>query len=619
MRKRKRENPLNKIHPIRSARIRTVNFLVIVPRMVRIAWKAQSLCFVGVLSIRCVQGLFPLATAWVTKAIFDLLAQSLQGHVMLQNVFLLLGAQVALSVANQLLSPLNQYLVQELGRQVSLEIKTSVYSKLNSIDGLACFEDPHFHNTIQVVTNGVQFTPQMALNTFIAVIQGVITISSFVGVLLAFSPLLAMIVGIAVLPQVYAQFKFGQQRFQVVLGNSPKERRAMYYGRVLSWIEYVKEVRLFNLGEYFLRRFVQTTREIYQTQRTQQKRELRWQAGLSMLTSLISAGAFVTIILQAFTGKISIGDVTLYTSAVASVQGTLSSMISGLTRLNENALFFQQYADLLALPQQLQISSSPRSVPELTEGITLRDVSFRYSEQHPWVLRHIDLFLPAGKCLALVGLNGAGKTTLVKLLTRMYDPTEGQILWDGIDFRELSPSELRQHIGTIFQDFAHYDLSVQHNIGLGEVSRIEDGDAVQQAASSAGIHQRILRLQDGYRSILSRWLAETESTGVDFSGGEWQKIALARMFMRDADVLMLDEPTAALDAQAEYELYLHFRELMQGRTCLLITHRFSTVRMADYVAVLEKGSIIEYGQHDALIKRDGTYAKLYAMQAASYK
>lgn len=310
---------------------------------------------------------------------------------------------------------------------------------------------------------------------------------------------------------------------------------------------------------------------------------------------------------------------TLYTSAVASVQGTLSGMISGLTRLNENALFFRQYTDLLALPQQLQIARVPRAVPELTEGITLRDVSFRYSEQHPWVLRHVDLFLPTGKCLALAGLNGAGKTTLVKLLTRMYNPTEGQILWDGIDFREFAPSELRQHIGTIFQDFAHYDLSVQHNIGLGEVSRIEDISAVHRAASDAGIHQRILALREGYQSILSRWLAETESAGVDFSGGEWQKIALARMFMREADVLMLDEPTAALDAQAEYELYLHLRKLMQGRTCLLITHRFSTIRMADYVAVLEKGSIVEYGPHDELVERDGVYTKLYAMQAASYK
>ncbi|MGH2449242.1 MAG: ABC transporter ATP-binding protein [Chloroflexota bacterium] len=587
--------------------------------MIKLTWQAQPRHFVSLLCIQCIQGLVPLATAWVTKVLFDLLALSLQGHVYLQDVFILLVFQVTLSVCNQILSPMSQYLKQELGRNLSLTIKTNVYQKLNSLSGLACFEDPRFHDTIQVVANGAQFTPQQALAAFISLIQGVITVSAFLGVLLAFSPLLAAIVGIATLPQVYAQLKFGHQRFRIAFGNSPKERHAAYYGQVLSWVQYAKEVRLFNLGDYFLKHFVQTTQEIYQTQRSQQKREMRWQGGLSVLTSLVAAGAFIVVVLQAFAGKLSIGDVSLYTSAVVSVQSTLIGIVFGLSQLNENALFFRQYTDLLDLPEQIQMSRSPHPVPTLTRGITLRHVSFRYSEQHPWVLRHVDLFLPAGECLALVGLNGAGKTTLVKLLTRMYDPTEGEILWDGIDLREFDPTALRQHIGTIFQDFAHYDLSVQHNIGLGEIAEMENLPAVQQAATRAGVHQRILALSEGYQSVLSRWLAKKEAVGVDLSGGEWQKIALARMFMRHADMLMLDEPTAALDAQAEYELYLHFRELMRGRTCLLIAHRFSTVRMADHIAVLEHGSIIEYGQHEELGEQEGTYARLYEMQAASYK
>ncbi|GER90142.1 hypothetical protein KDW_43040 [Dictyobacter vulcani] len=219
--------------------------------------------------------------------------------------------------------------------------------------------------------------------------------------------------------------------------------------------------------------------------------------------------------------------------------------------------------------------------------------------------------------MALVGLNGAGKTTLVKLLTRLYNPTEGQILWDGIDISEFDPRELRQHMGTIFQDFAHYDLTVYQNIGLGNVAHIEHPDSIQQAAIQAGIHEHITKLPHSYQTFLGRWLAD-DAVGVDLSGGEWQKIALARMFMRKVDMLILDEPTAALDAQAEYDLYHQFHTFIQGRTSLLITHRFSTVSMADKIAVLEEGQIIACGSHQELLAQGGTYATLYRMQAANY-
>jgi ATP-binding cassette subfamily B protein len=333
---------------------------------------------------------------------------------------------------------------------------------------------------------------------------------------------------------------------------------------------------------------------------------------------VVSTAAFVIVVMQAFAGRLSLGDVALYTSAIASVQTALTSLVLALSRSNDSALFFNQYTKLLSLEQPLAVGDAQMPVLPLTSGITLHDVSFRYSEQHPWILRHVDLFLPAHQCLALVGLNGSGKTTLVKLLTRLYDPTEGQILWDGIDIRKFDPLELRRHMGAIFQDFSRYDLSVQENIGLGEVELVEDLSAVQKAAMKAGIHERITALPRGYQSILSKWLAQKDD-GVDFSGGEWQKLALARMFMRDSEMLILDEPTAALDAEAEYTLYQHFKELMQGHTSLLITHRFSTVRMADCIAVLENGRITEVGTHSDLIEHERTYAKFYSMQAESYQ
>ena len=251
-------------------------------------------------------------------------------------------------------------------------------------------------------------------------------------------------------------------------------------------------------------------------------------------------------------------------------------------------------------------------------GIEVRNVSFRYSDEHAWVLRDVNLLIPAGRCTALVGLNGAGKTTLVKLLTRMYDPTEGEILWEGIDIREFDVERFRERIGAVFQDFTRYDLTAQENIGLGNVGEALDDDKVRQAAMRAGVSETIEGLPGGYGTVLSRWLT-TEKAGVDLSGGEWQKIALARMFMRESEMLILDEPTAALDAQAEYDLYNRFVELMGGRTSLLITHRFSTVRMADMVAVLEEGRITEVGTHEELIRVNKTYTKLYQMQAERYR
>ncbi|GHO44572.1 ABC transporter ATP-binding protein [Ktedonospora formicarum] len=253
------------------------------------------------------------------------------------------------------------------------------------------------------------------------------------------------------------------------------------------------------------------------------------------------------------------------------------------------------------------------------DGITFQNVSFRYTPQHPRILKDINLFLSAHWCLTLVRMNGAGKSTLVKLLTRMYDPSAGQVLWDGIDIREFDVDNYRWEIGAIFQDFSRYDLSAQENIGLGNTYTMKDIDVIQEAAKKAGIHQRLMDLPQGYQSILSRWMAgENQEEGIDLSGGEWQKIALARMFMRNISVLILDKPTAALDAEAEYELYKHFQNLMHGHTSLLITHCFSSVRMADYITVLDGGQIVEYGTHDDLMARQGKYARMYKMQAQNY-
>lgn len=589
--------------------------------MARLAWQAQPACFTGIILTNVLQGFSPLAIAWVTKLLFDLLFQGLQsglGISLIRDFLPLLILQAALLIFNQMIAPVNSYLNAELARMLALSTQSTIYKKVNDFVGLTYFENSKFYDTIQLATQGAQFGPMQIVSVFSNLLQNIVLLTGFFSVLIPFNPLLALVVGIAALPQLCAQFKMGGQRYNLAFQNTPKERRASYYGFILSDVYSAKEIRLFGLADYFLKGFLNLYKEIHFAQRHQQRREMQYQLFFGILSSLVASGAFAVVVVQAFSGHLSLGDVTLYISAVGSIQGGLLAIIFDLSNLNEGVLFYKRFTDLLLLSQPSPTITPIRPVIPIKSNIELRNVSFRYTEEHPWVLRDVNLLIPGGKCLALVGANGAGKTTLVKLLTRLYEPTLGQILWDGIDIREFKPEELRSRIGAIFQDFMQYSLTAQENIGLGDVKHVENLSRVRDAAMKAGVHATIETLPRGYQTMLSRWL-DDENAGVDMSGGEWQKIAIARMFMRDASLLILDEPTSALDAEAEYETYNNFVNLMAGRTSLLISHRFSTVRMADAIAVLEGGCITEYGSHDELFSRSGTYTKLYNMQADRYR
>ncbi|HET8845013.1 MAG TPA: ABC transporter ATP-binding protein [Ktedonobacteraceae bacterium] len=423
------------------------------PQMALLLLRAGPWYVLALVIIQGLQGLVPLLTAWVAKGIFDLLARVLQQRQAAANalpsLLLLLGAQDGALLLSQVLTAPNQYVQNRLNLKLTLAIKTSVYEKIAGFVGLAYFEDPAFHDTIQVVSNHAQFGPQELLSTLMALIESFVTLGSFLGVLLALQPLLALLIFMAVLPQVYAQLRFGSQRFLLLLTSTLKERLATYYGQVLTWTTFAKEVRLFDLGPHFLRKYIKTIEEVQLAQVRQQKRELRWNVLLATLAALVSGGTALYVTLQTFFGHLSLGDMALYISAVASVQTALLGTILTLANMPEQVRFFRQYMQLLAFPQPLPISSTPQPVPPLRTGIEFRDVSFRYSEQHPWTLRHLDLFLPAHQCLALVGLNGAGKTTLVKLLARLYDPTEGRFSGMGL----ISASSTRRSSASTWEPF----------------------------------------------------------------------------------------------------------------------------------------------------------------------
>ncbi|GHO45976.1 ABC transporter ATP-binding protein [Ktedonospora formicarum] len=587
----------------------------------RLLWKSDRGGVMTLLVLEVVQALVPVGAAWLSKVLFDTLVRGVQQQntaTLLSSLLPLLALQTLVVIAGQVITPTNKYVNEQLSLKLTFTMKCSIYQKLNSLAGLAHFEDPRFHDMFQIA-NTAHFMPKQTLSSFLSIMRSLLTFLSVVGIFFILSPLLALVIAIATIPHLYIHLRLSKEHVQMRFENNPKERQADYYGRILSTPRYAKEVKLFQLGPFFLQSFLSLTKVLQLHERKHQKREWYWQLGLSALAALISSGAFIVVVMQAFARQISIGDVALYIGIAASVQQSLLVIAFSISQINEYILYFKRYNDLQALPQTISLHRTPQRVPILKKGITFQNVSFRYTSQHPWILKDVNLFLPAHQCLALVGLNGAGKSTLVKLLTRMYDPSAGEILWDGIDIREFDVDEYRGQIGAIFQDFSRYDLSAQENIGLGNTTHMRNSDLIQNAANKAGIHERIMNLPQGYESILSLWMAgENQDNGIDLSGGEWQKVALARMFMRSSSMLILDEPTAALDAEAEYELYAHFQELMRGHTSLLITHRFSTVRMADHVAVLDGSQIVEYGTHDNLLALQGQYARMYNMQAQSY-
>ena len=582
---------------------------------VRLVWDTNRSLLFAAAVLTLVGGLLPAGIAWVGAQIVDavLLAMHSSGHDVhrMLRLVLLEGLLVAtLSGVQRGLSLCQALLRAQLGQRVNVMILEKALTLQ-----LAQFEDSEFYDKLTRARREASSRPlSLVMRTF-GMLQNVISLLSFAVLLVRFSPWSVLVLLLAGVPAFIAETKFSGDAFRLFRWRSPETRMQTYLETVLAREDHVKEVRLFGLGERFLQRYRDIFTRLYGQDRALSIRRDTWGFALGLLTTVTLYGAYAWIALAAVAGGITLGQMTMYLLAFRQGQTAVAAMLSAVGGMYEDNLYLSTLYDYLETPVPPVRGSALRG-PDPRAGIVFEHVSFSYPEATEATLVDINLQLPPGGSLALVGENGSGKTTLIKLLTRLYQPTAGRILFEGLDIRDWDEAALRERIGVIFQDFARYQLRVGENVGAGDEAHFEDEVRWREAAEKGRAAAFIAELPLGYETQLGKWFRD----GRELSGGQWQKIALSRAFMRTgADVLVLDEPTAAMDARAEAEVFEHFRQLARGRITILISHRFSTVRMADQIAVLDRGRIIERGTHTQLTAAGGHYAQLFALQARGYQ
>ncbi len=560
----------------------------------------------------------PVVAAWLTKGVLDRLADAAPWPAM---VAMAAGLAVA-GVVAAILPHLADYARGTFGRRVGLLAMDRLYLAVNGFAGLSRFEDPAFLNRLRTAQQVGLSTPAQVMATGLTVVRAAVMAAGFVGSLLLISRPMAAVLLAGAAPTVVGELRLARARVSTTLSITPLERREMFYTHLLSDVRAAKEVRLFGIGDHLRARMRACRVAINGLSRRLDLRTAFTQGGLAWLSAAVAAAGLLWALRSAAAGQMTIGDVSLFIAAVAAVQSSVDSLAFGVAACHQHLLLLGEYAAITRLGPDLPPADEPRQLPELRQGIELRDVWFRYSPHHPWVLKGVTLTIPCGQSVALVGTNGAGKSTLVKLLCRFYDPTRGSILWDGVDISGVPAAALRERTSAIFQDFMYYDMTASENIALGDLTAAADPDAITAAAARAGLHDKLASLPRGYETMLSRSFAVGSGDvddGVMLSGGQWQRLALARAFLRDRrDLMILDEPSAGLDPEAEHEIHVRLREHRADQTSLLISHRLGAVRSADTIVVLDGGKIVELGGHDELVASGGRYARAFRLQAQGY-
>jgi len=587
------------------------------PETYRMVWRANPGAGLLLATLTAVVAVLPAAVAWVGKLIVDAVVAASRGEGDAGRVAALVAVEAALMAgsmtAGRLLGLARELLRAQLGNLVNERI----LEKAQELE-LRHFEDAEVYDKLQNARREASARPLSLVMQGLSVAQNGVTLAALSALLFRVSPLGVLVLVAASIPAFVAEARLAVASFRLNTWRAPEGRRLAYLEWILTRDTHVKEVKLFGIGPLILARYRALFERFYAEDRRMAVR--RMAAGIAF--GLVSMGAFYGMYAhvagRAARSEVTLGDLALYLTVFRQGQAAIQAVLSAVGGMYEDALYMSNLFAYLAIPTEGERPrvQPPRSPRRGGAGrIELRDLSFRYPGAGAWALRELDLTLEPGEKLGLVGENGAGKSTLVKLLLRLYDPTEGAILYGGVDLRDMDVADLRSRFGAVFQDFARYQFSAGENIGLGEPRRIGDRDAIARAAERAGADALVAALPEGYDTMLGGWF----EAGHELSAGQWQKLAVARAFLReDAEVLILDEPTASIDAEGEHELFERFRTLAADRTAIVISHRFSTVRMADRIGVLHGGRLVELGSHRELLERNGRYAHLFRLQAQGY-
>ena len=582
-------------------------------------WKSNPFYTLIVAILALFQGFLPAIQLWISKLLVDSIAKVLLAPKNDQwftevapPLLSLVCIQAGLLLVNSIITTAQGTVYAILGDGLINHISLRILRKVNSLD-LSLFENADFYDQMQNAYQQATSRPLGILSNLFSLIQTTITLLSVIYLLFKLQWAILPLIIITTLPMLLVQSRYGQESYWMARQRAPELRKQSYIGTILTSDRYIKEVRVFQLEDYFLHAYQALYEKFFS-----ENRKLTIRRGFAVITAyfgsitgwLISA---IYIIVQAIQHNITVGDFALYTQSISITQGQLQSLLNEISSLYSDSLFMRNLFEFLNMPAR-DISKGKRWEEPIRE-IEFKNVTFSYPNTDRAIINDLSFKIGPGKSLALVGRNGAGKTTLIKLLCQLYKPSSGEILINGKNIAEYSPQAVQEKIAVLFQDFAAYFLTVRENIGVGKISEIENSLKIKRAACRGGANALIDGLPNQYDTILGKWF----DNGVNLSGGEWQKIALSRAFMRESDVLILDEPTASLDAEAEFET---FKELLQDkdeRITLLISHRFSTVRMADHILVIEDGKCIESGSHEELMSLDGCYAHLFKLQAQGYE
>jgi len=601
--------------PIPSDKTANWSSLKHIPAFLKLVWETDKKMATANVSLRLVKSLMPLMMLWVGKEIIDevlLLIQN-SGAMSSDRLWILILIELSLTLLNEILSRGISLLDALLGDLFANKSSLKLMEHAASLD-LEQFEQADFYDKLERARR--QTLQRTVLMTqVLSVLQDMVSLISLAAGLILFNPWLILLLIVSVIPSFLGESHFNSRSYSLVHSYTPERRELDYLRHTAASDETAKEVKLFGLSEFLRARFKSLSDNYYKANRKLSTQRAAWGLALSIISTAGYYAAYVVILMNTLAKVISVGELTFLSGSFARMRGLMEGILGKLASIAQGAMYLEDFYAFFSIESQIKAPEIAVPFPRpIKHGFTFENVGFNYPNTDKWAIRNVSFHLNPSEKIALVGENGSGKTTLVKLLSRLYDPTEGQILLDGIPLNQYNPNELRQEIGVIFQDFVKFQFTAGMNIATGQIEQKADTNKIEQAAHLSLASEVIEKLQGKYDQMIGRRFAE----GVDLSGGQWQKIALGRAYMRDAQLVILDEPTAALDARAEHEVFERFSTLSEGKMAVIISHRFSTVRMADRIIVLKEGKLIEMGSHQDLLKMDGLYAELFQLQAQGY-